>query len=212
MTWKIRHQGSPRSIEGLTLQQVLEGLQDGLWEPTDEVMGPPDQQWVAIENHAQFAEVAADMEPPPPHSHDDETHLDMTALIDVTLVLLIFFILLLSYAQLQKALQAADLSQGRARKVTKEEAGDTMIIVKARPGQDGEPKIWVDDEPVELSNLQTELRRKAQESRKTLLLIDATNVKEKTVVAIEAAAADTGIERRFYKKQSPSGPEPPKED
>ena len=62
MTWKVRHQGSPQSVEGLTLAQVVEGLQDGLWEPTDEVMGPQDKDWVAIENHPQLAEVAMAVE------------------------------------------------------------------------------------------------------------------------------------------------------
>ena len=71
MTWRIRHQGSPRAVEGLTLSDALEGLQDGLWEPTDEVMGPGDRDWVALENHPQFADVAATiarlfaLEPPP---------------------------------------------------------------------------------------------------------------------------------------------------
>ena len=74
MTWKIRHQGSPRAVEGLTLADVLEGLQDGLWEPTDEVMGPTDQEWVALEDHPEFAELAADLEPRSPHHYDDETH------------------------------------------------------------------------------------------------------------------------------------------
>jgi biopolymer transport protein ExbD len=206
MTWKIRHQGSPRSIEGLTLAQVLEGLQDGLWEPTDEVMGPQDQQWVAIENHPQLAEVAADIEPPPSRTYDDETRLDMTALIDVTLVLLIFFILLLSYAQLQKALRAAELSQGRIKKDAAEVA-NTMIVVKARPEGDS-AKIWVDDESVDLSNLRAKFVEKVQTTRKTVLLIDASGVKEKTVVAIEAAAANTGIELRYYKKQTPATTEP----
>jgi biopolymer transport protein ExbD len=208
MTWKIRHQGSPRSIEGLTLPQVIEGLQDGLWEPTDEVMGPQDQQWVAIENHPQLAEVAADIEPPPPRTYDDETRLDMTALIDVTLVLLIFFILLLSYAQLQKALRAGELTQGRVV-IDKAKAEETMIMVKARPGAGGEPVILVDDEPADLANLRAKLRDRVRDTRKTILLIDATGVTEETVVAIEAAAANTGIEKRCYKKQTPGKPEAP---
>ena len=73
MNWKVRHQGSPRSIDGLTLPQVLEGLNDGLWEPTDEVMGPDEQQWVAMENHPQLAEAVADYEPPPQNEPEDET-------------------------------------------------------------------------------------------------------------------------------------------
>ena len=115
MTWKIRHQGSPRSIEGLTAGQVVEGLQDGLWETTDEVMGPHDEQWREIENHPQFEEVAAEIEPPEPRHHEDETRLDMNPLIDVCLVLLIFFILTTSYAALQQVLEAPGLS---SKKVT----------------------------------------------------------------------------------------------
>ena len=56
MSWKVRHEGSPRAVEGLTAGQVAQGLVDGHWEPTDEVMGPDDQQWVAIENHQKATE------------------------------------------------------------------------------------------------------------------------------------------------------------
>src|SRR5262245_16494542 len=59
MSWRIRHEGSPRAVEGLTLSQIVQGLQDGAWEPTDEVRGPKDTRWVAIENHPQLEEVAA---------------------------------------------------------------------------------------------------------------------------------------------------------
>src|SRR5437660_5409033 len=110
MTWRIRHQGSPRAVEGLSLSDVLEGLQDGQWEPTDEVMGSADRDWVALENHPQFADVALDLEPHPPRHYDDETHLDFNPLIDVCLVLLIFFILTTSYAALQKVLPMPSVS------------------------------------------------------------------------------------------------------
>src|SRR5262245_25384759 len=113
MTWKIRHEGSPRSIEGLTATQVVEGLQDGLWEPTDEVMGPEEKQWTAIESHAQFAELAADLEPPPPPAHPDETRLDMNPLIDVALVLLIFFMLVTTYETVRKVLDMPTTTRHR---------------------------------------------------------------------------------------------------
>src|ERR1700722_14948326 len=100
MSWKVRHEGSPKHIEVATAQEVLQGLIDGQWEPTDEVRGSEDAAWVALENHPQFAEAAADLEPVPKF-HEDESKLDMNALIDVCLVLLIFFILTTSYAQLQ---------------------------------------------------------------------------------------------------------------
>ncbi len=133
MTWKVRHEGSPQAQEGLTQEQVLQGLLDAQWEPTDEVMGPQDTAWVALESHPQFAEAAADIEPPPPHVYDDETRLDMTALIDVTMVLLIFFILTTTYASLQKLIDAANVTSeksGGVRVVTEKDVAETMVRVK----------------------------------------------------------------------------------
>src|SRR5262249_28118804 len=110
MNWKIRHEGSPQSIDGLELQQVLDGLRDGRWAPADEVMGPGEANWQAIENHPQLAETAADLEPPPPKDHDDETRLDMNPLIDVALVLLVFFILTTTYETIRKVIEAPGTS------------------------------------------------------------------------------------------------------
>src|SRR5436189_5274480 len=98
MSWQLRHEGSPQALKGLTLQQIANGLRDGQWEPTDEVMGPDDKAWQAIENHPALAELAEELEAPPVKRHDEGTHLDMNALIDVCLVLLIFFILTTTYA------------------------------------------------------------------------------------------------------------------
>ena len=92
MSWKVRHEGSPQHRELATAQEVLQGLIDGVWEPTDEVRGPNDAKWQPLETHPQFAEAAADIEPLP-KMHEDESKLDMNALIDVCLVLLIFYIL-----------------------------------------------------------------------------------------------------------------------
>src|SRR4051812_31415454 len=98
MAWQVRHEGSPRVVRDLTAQQIVDGLRDGLWEPTDEVQGPGEARWRAIEAHPQFAEAALDLETPPPAHPPEATSLDMNALIDVCLVLLIFFILTTSYA------------------------------------------------------------------------------------------------------------------
>ena len=72
MSWKVRHEGSPRAVEGLTPEQVLEGLRDGHWAPTDEVIGPQDAGWVRLEDHPQFAEAAEELEPEPASAHVDE--------------------------------------------------------------------------------------------------------------------------------------------
>jgi biopolymer transport protein ExbD len=101
--WLVRHEGSPTSTPVPTARRVMEGLRDGDWEPTDEVRGPGDGDFVAIEDHPLFADAVAEMAPPPSRP-PDETHLDMNPLIDVALVLLIFFILTTSYSSLRRAI------------------------------------------------------------------------------------------------------------
>lgn len=121
MSWKVRHAGSPKFRDNLTVQQVAQGLADGHWDQTDEVMGPGDQQWIPFEEHPTFEEIVEDLEPPEPADHSDETTIDMNALIDVCLVLLIFFMLTMTYSQLQKAMTAP--------KVSKDDSGPKTIVV-----------------------------------------------------------------------------------
>jgi biopolymer transport protein ExbD len=197
MSWKIRHEGSPKSVEVPSLQQVAEGLLDGRWETTDEVMGPQDKAWVVIENHPRLAEVAADIEPPPPHEHDDETHLDMNALIDVCLVLLIFFMLLLVYAvALQKMMDSPDLSADpdRLPVVKKEQVEKSMILVKVTQEAKG-PVIKIEDQEVSKDDLAAVLLRIHRKNpNKVQLVIDHDReVPHGTVVAVEDAAKTAGI-------------------
>jgi biopolymer transport protein ExbD len=196
MNWKVRHEGSPQSIE-MEQQELLDGLLDGAWEPTDEVMGPNDNTWVAIENHPVLSEVAADLEPKQPKHYDDETRLDMNALIDVTLVLLIFFILTTTVAALQKRLEAPTLEQGKAKVavVTKEQVQEQMIHVKAVM-ENGSPVVTIEDTPVDPARLLIELRKFVKETRKTDLLLEHDNdVPQELVVKIIDSAKGAGMNR-----------------
>jgi biopolymer transport protein ExbD len=194
MSWKIRHQGSPKSIEGLTLEQVVEGLQDGQWEPTDEVMGPRDTNWVPIESHPQFAEIALDLEPPEPKVYDDETRLDMTPLIDVTMVLLIFFILTTSYAALQKMLEASDLTpQDTGATVINGPAKDSMILVTVKQ-RGAESVIALEGQELPKDSLKGALQAMVSRSRKLEMLLDTDgDVPHGIVVAVIDAAKGAGI-------------------
>jgi biopolymer transport protein ExbD len=198
MTWKIRHEGSPRSIDGLTTTQVVEGLQDGLWEATDEVMGPEDADWKPIEAHPDYAEVAAELEPPPAKVYEDETRLDMNPLIDVCLVLLIFFILTTTYAALQKVLDMPGMS-GKNLKgpivKTKQQVEEFTIKVEARQ-ENGQPVIRVEDEVVDLANLTKTLSRYINKTHKTELLLDASDdVDWGTIVAVQDAARGAHVSK-----------------
>jgi biopolymer transport protein ExbD len=90
-----------------TEEDVLTALRDGHFVPADEVKGPVDADWQPFDTHPTFAEAALDLEPPPAEAKD-ETQLDMNPLIDVCLVLLIFFILTITYATLERALDVPD--------------------------------------------------------------------------------------------------------
>jgi biopolymer transport protein ExbD len=174
MTWSIRHQGSPKSIEGLTLAEIVDGLHDGMWEPTDEVMGPDDLDWKAIEDHPHLADIALDIEPPPPPNHPDETRLDMTPLIDVTLVLLIFFILTTTYAALQKMLDAPGTSNEKIKGppiVSIEDVKKFMIRVQVRQ-EGGNSVIRVEDQEVRANELLDTLGQYVRDTRRTELLLD----------------------------------------
>jgi biopolymer transport protein ExbD len=193
MSWKIRHEGSPKSVEVNTLQQVVDGLQDGRWELTDEVMGPQDKAWVPIENHPQLAEIALDMELPPPAEHEDESKLDMTALIDVCLVLLVFFILTTTYAELQKMIDSPSLSaESNLPVVTRQQVEQSMIQVKVTQTDKG-PVIRVEGQEVDKDQLVPVLKRFVGPSKVELLIDHDRAVPHGTIVAIEDAAKSAGI-------------------
>jgi len=199
MNWKVRHQGSPQPVE-MTLEELQEALLDGHWEPTDEVQGPDDVDWVAIENHPALAEIAADMEEPPPRTYDDETRLDMNALIDVCLVLLVFFMLTTTVAAMQKRLEAPTIEEGNVKIAvfTKDEVEKNMIHVIARV-EGGQTVIKVEGEVVDLDQLMPKMRRFVNATRKTRLLLEHDDqVTQDVVVKIIDAAKGAGMDRVHF--------------
>src|SRR5260370_2275783 len=201
MTWRIRHQGSPRAVEGLTLEDVVEGLQDGLWEATDEVMGPLDRDWVALENHPQFADIALDLEPHPPRQYDDETHLDFNPLIDVCLVLLIFFILTTSYAALQKVLDMPGMSAKNVKSAPRKRSDVEQTTIKVVANKEkGETIFRIEDEVIAAKALASTLTRYVSKTKKTEILFDAKDVEWGSVVAVQDAARAAKVNRVNFLK------------
>jgi biopolymer transport protein ExbD len=196
--WKVRHEGSPVASADLTFEQVLQGLVDGKLSPEDEVKGPTDANWLKLEDHPAFAEIAAEMEPEPEVHEDEETNLDMNPLIDVALVLLIFFILTTTYSQLQKIIAAADASRegpARTRVVKPEEAKATTIQVKVTQAGN-KTTIEVEKEVVAPRDLVNVLTRHARDpNRRTLLLQHDRKVPHGVMVQIQDDAKTAGIDK-----------------
>ena len=75
MSWQIRHEGSPTATGGLTPNQIIEGLNEGIWDMADEVRGPGETKWTPLESHPHFEEALADYDPEPVKHVELEEHL-----------------------------------------------------------------------------------------------------------------------------------------
>ena len=195
MTWKVRQEGSPQVRDDLTTGQILAGLEEGEWSPTDEVRGPGDRDWAHFEDHPAFADAVA-LEPFPSHV-DDETHVDMTPLIDVVMVLLVFFILLFTYSVLEKRLEAPNASSAHAGPaiITRQEVKEQMIQVTLRR-DDGRTLYRVEDKEVPKDQLEAALRSYVRKDNRTTLLLDADpDVPHGDTVYVEDKARGAGMER-----------------
>ena len=150
--WRVRPEGSPTAAALPSAQDVLDGVRDGLYAPTDEVRGPADTGWRPIEVHPAFADAVADLDdPPPPKS--DETHLDMNPLIDVCLVLLIFFILTITYESLRRSIEVppeqSEEKGSQLVKVRPEDIKDRVFKVTGRM-EGNDPVVKVEDKTFRL--------------------------------------------------------------
>ena len=138
--WQVRKEGSTEVYRLPSAADVIAAMRDGNFVPADEVKGPTDTDWQPIETHPMLAEAALDVDPPPTAEKDD-THLDMNPLIDVCLVLLIFFILTITYATLERAVSVPDdtAEDKGTPKVQIDKLKDQVFIVTAK--MDGDKPV-----------------------------------------------------------------------
>ncbi|MFQ3593123.1 MAG: biopolymer transporter ExbD [Gemmataceae bacterium] len=195
MKWKVRHQGSPEAVER-SLETLTDELADGVWETTDEIQEPDSSQWVAFENHPAFEEMCEELEAPPKPAAEGEAHLDFNALIDVTMVLLIFFILTTTVAALQKRIEAPTADKGKKgiTVLTKEKAEATTILLKVSV-ENGEPVVMLQGRKISLDGLAGQIRAEVTPQKTTLLLDHDDFVSQDVVVQIISAAKAAGLDR-----------------
>ena len=195
--WLVRQQGSPNAISVPSAAAVVEGLGDGNWLPTDEVKGPADANWQFIESHPTFAEAAEDFEPPKPEV--DDTHLDMNPLIDVCLVLLIFFILTITYASLERSIAIPPGNpedQGPTTKDFKDIRNEVFVVTARLEGEGDAERVVVriEKQEVPLENVVAEMKKVIEATgRKKMVLYADTEVSWGVFTAILDAAKGNGV-------------------
>jgi biopolymer transport protein ExbD len=198
-TWYVRPEGTETPIALASEVDVMTGLRDGIWKPTDDVKGPNDAIWTSIESHPSFEDAAEELEPLPPET--DDTHLDMNPLIDVCLVLLIFFILTITVASLERAIEVPETSdEGAARqqKLDYKDVKDQVFRVTAKMDLENVVLI-IEKEPVKLDDLEDKMKRIIEKSGRRMMLLDIDgNVPWGVQTAILDAAKGNGVNRILY--------------
>jgi len=208
MSWQLRHEGSPQVRKDLSLQQIVDGLRDAHWETTDEVLGPGETQWRKIDVHPQLAEIAEELLTPLPVRHEESTSVDMNALIDVCLVLLIFFMITAAYATMvQKSvpLPITKATEKGVRVVRVDEVKSKMIRVQAYHDKAGLPVVRVEnqtladvhtkDGKIDSNKLREALRPYVKgEDHKTEVLLDARDITWENVIQIQDGARAAGVQ------------------
>jgi biopolymer transport protein ExbD len=208
MPWQLRHEGSPQVLKDLTLQQIVDGLRDGLWETTDEVLGPGDKDWRQIEAHPQLADIAEDLLTPPPIRHEEPSNVDMNALIDVCLVLLIFYMITTAYATMVQ--KSVPLPMTRAdskgiRVVRVDEVKSRMIRIQASHDKTGKPVVLVQNQTLKdvvMSDGTIDAQKVREalysyvhgEDHKTEVLLDARDITWENTVRIQDGARAAGVQ------------------
>lgn len=174
MSWFVRLEGSETVTELPTAQRVLDGVREGEWEPTDEVRGPLDSTWTPIEEHAQFADAIAELEPPA-EEPIDESRLDMNPLIDVALVLLIFFILTTTYSILRRTIdvpgEPETKDEAKKAKATPQELQDRMFKVELWMIDD-RPRLRINDKIIEMDEVEKSLQDAVKSSGHREMLLE----------------------------------------
>ncbi|MCS7167614.1 MAG: biopolymer transporter ExbD [Gemmatales bacterium] len=200
MTWRVRHAGSPTSVS-LSTEALVEALRDGVYETSDEIFDWEERQWVPIEEHPEFAELAEELESLGESHHEEEdASPDMVPLIDVCQVLLVFFILTMTYLELTKALMLPPVPTDTPEaipRVSRQQVEQTMIRIRAER-QGNRELVFVDGQEVPLEDLVNALTRIARQSRKNEILLEDRGVSWGTTVKILDAATGANIRKVHF--------------
>ena len=161
MTWLVRPEGSVSVSPAVypTAQAVADALKDGDISAADEVRAPGETAFRPIAAHPAFADLAADLDEPPP-ADEEETHLDMNPMIDVALVLLIFFILTATYSTLTRSLALPPVqgeSVGAASKSpSKDDIKDRAVTIVVKM-DNGKPLVRLENKVLGIDELEHDL-------------------------------------------------------
>ncbi len=208
MSWRLRHEGSPQPIgQPLSTEQIVEGMKDGVYATSDEVKGPADTKWTRLEAHPHFAEVAEVVQAIDEEVHHevDDNNIDMNPLIDVCLVLLVFFILATTMSVMEKvmSLPSNKQSNSKPRQLTEEQAKKYIMVKVEKKGS--ETIYKVNEYAATEDKLVRELERLVSEGKSELILEIAPGVDFGSYTVVVDKAREARIDKILTKAPNKGG-------
>ncbi len=183
--WDLRnHDSDSKSIllESIEIQDLIVS---GLISINDEIRKEGETTWKTFLDYPEFDDTFSVKSS---IKHDEDENIDMNALIDVCLVLLVFFILLTSYAKLVQHLEAAKTNpDSKIPSITTTQADQkTKVVIKTEAGK---TLFYINEQVVESENLTTALKVSARKLKsKDLILFYSDDVPYQAVISIQDAA------------------------
>lgn len=172
----------PILLESIEIQDFIVS---GLISIDDEICKEGETTWKTLLDYAEFDDAFSVKSS---IKHDEDENVDMNALIDVCLVLLVFFILLTSYAKLVQHLEAAKTNpDSKIPSITTTQADQkTKVVIKTEAGK---TFFYINEQVVESENLTTALKASARKLKsKDLILYYSDDVPYQAVISIQDAA------------------------
>jgi biopolymer transport protein ExbD len=200
--WRIRPADSSGNGKSVAFDQLTEAIGDDLVGDLDEVQGPGESGWTPVGEHPQTAPYVLSQRRVSVRDPED-AEADMTPMIDVTLQLVIFFMIAATYT-IQKTLDlpAAKPAEDTAGAVTMEELEQNNILVLV--AADG--TVRIDDQEVPLDNLIDGLESAMRQDRTAELVLDVDDqaVHDVVVKVLDAAGAAQIEKVLFVSRVEPS--------
>jgi biopolymer transport protein ExbD len=183
--WNLKHHVTDSKSNLLESIEIKDLIASGLISIEDEIRKEGEYAWKTLLDYPEFQEVFSSKSTT---KHEDDDNIDMNALIDVCLVLLVFFILLTSYAKLVQHLESAKTNpDSKIPSISTSQADQkTKVVIKTEAGK---TFFYINEQVVESDNLTSALKASARKLKnKDLILYYSDDVPYQAVISIQDAA------------------------
>ena len=183
--WNLKHHVTDSKSNLLESIEIKDLIASGLISIDDEIRKEGENAWKTLLDYPEFQEVFSSKSTT---KHEDDDNIDMNALIDVCLVLLVFFILLTSYAKLVQHLESAKTNpDSKIPSISTSQADQkTKVVIKTEAGK---TFFYINEQVVESDNLTSALKASARKLKnKDLILYYSDDVPYQAVISIQDAA------------------------